>query len=222
MVALDGPSYSCRPGLYRHRLCEPIRISRGQEAAPAKTELFGQGLPDIAAARAVDRGAGAGADRPGFVGAGSGPAAAQCGPLLPQQHAAQPSAALLADLRLLWLGHVRRQPSSRCGGPAASQLSVSRQRLHADRPRGAMPTRRGENGEALDYAVWEHVRGLLGDPQRLLAQFQDFAVAADQGVAREAAAEHKLRARLESLARADQRLLDAYQAEVISLEELVE
>ena len=39
--------------------------------------------------------------------------------------------------------------------------------------------------------------------------------------AREAAAEH-LRARLESLARADQRLLDAYQAEVISLEELSE
>jgi site-specific DNA recombinase len=41
-------------------------------------------------------------------------------------------------------------------------------------------------------------------------------------VAHEAAVEHKLRARLESLARADQRLLDAYQAQVISLEELSE
>ncbi len=78
------------------------------------------------------------------------------------------------------------------------------------------------NGKALDHAVWEHVRGLLDDPQRLLARFQDFAVAADQGAAREAAAEHKLRARFESLARADQRLLDAYQADVISLEELIE
>jgi site-specific DNA recombinase len=78
------------------------------------------------------------------------------------------------------------------------------------------------NGEALDRAVWEHVRGLLGDPQRLLAQFQDFTLAAEQEAAREAAAEHKLRARLDSLARADQRLLDAYQAEVISLEELTE
>ena len=78
------------------------------------------------------------------------------------------------------------------------------------------------NGEALDRAVWEHVRGLLGDPQRLLAQFQDFALAADQEAARGAAAEHNLRARLESLARADQRLLDAYQAEVISLDELTE
>ncbi len=78
------------------------------------------------------------------------------------------------------------------------------------------------HGEALDRAVWEHVRGLLGDPQRLLAQFQDFALAADQEAVREAAAEHKLRARLESLARVDQRLLDAYQAEVISLEELTE
>ena len=28
---------------------------------------------------------------------------------------------------------------------------------------------------ALDRAVWEHVRGLLSDPPRLLAQFQDFA-----------------------------------------------
>jgi CelD/BcsL family acetyltransferase involved in cellulose biosynthesis len=39
---------------------------------------------------------------------------------------------------------------------------------------------------------------------------------------RKAAAEHKLRARLESLGRADQRLLDAYQAGVISLEKLSE
>ena len=29
LVVLDGPPCSCRPGLYRHGLCEPIRVSRG-------------------------------------------------------------------------------------------------------------------------------------------------------------------------------------------------
>jgi site-specific DNA recombinase len=124
-----------------------------------------------------------------------------------------------------------------CGCCGLAMYGVSRppdaagRRRHSYRCRGRdctltareAPCPRAEvNGEALDHAVWEHVRGLLGDPQRLLAQFQDFAVAADQGAAREAAAEHKLRTRLESLVRADQRLLDAYQAEVISLEELTE
>src|SRR3954466_396590 len=124
-----------------------------------------------------------------------------------------------------------------CGCCSLAMYGVSRppdaagRRRHSYRCRGRdctltareTPCPRAEvNGEALDYAVWEHVRGLLGDPQRLLAQFQDFALAADQEAVREAAAEHKLRARLESLVRADQRLLDAYQAEVISLEELIE
>jgi site-specific DNA recombinase len=124
-----------------------------------------------------------------------------------------------------------------CGCCGLAMYGVSRpldaagRRRHSYRCRGRdctltareAPCPRAEvNGEALDRAVWDHVRGLLGDPQRLLAQFQDFALAADQEVAREAAAEHKLRARLESLARADQRLLDAYQADVISLEELIE
>src|SRR5215212_5332033 len=124
-----------------------------------------------------------------------------------------------------------------CGCCGLAMYGVSRppdaagRRHHSYRCRGRdctltareAPCPRAEvNGEALDHAVWEHVRGLLGDPQRLLAQFQDFAVAADQEMAREAAAEHQLRARLENLARADQRLLDAYQADVISLEELIE
>ena len=124
-----------------------------------------------------------------------------------------------------------------CGCCGLAMYGVSRpldaagRRRHSYRCRGRdctltareAPCPRAEvNGEALDHAVWDHVRGLLGDPQRLLAQFQDFALAADQEAVREAAAEHKLRARLESLARADHRLLDAYQADVISLAELTE
>src|SRR4051794_1947642 len=125
-----------------------------------------------------------------------------------------------------------------CGCCGLAMYGVSRpppdatgRRRHSYRCRGRdctltareAPCPRAEvNGEALDHAVWEHVRGLLDDPQRLLAQFQDFALAADQEAAREAAAEDKLHARLEGLARADQRLLDAYQADVISLEELSE
>jgi site-specific DNA recombinase len=124
-----------------------------------------------------------------------------------------------------------------CGCCGLAMYGVSRRldaagrRRHSYRCRGRdctltareAPCPRAEvNGAALDHAVWDHVRGLLGDPQRLLAQFQDFVLAADQEATREAAAEHKLRARLESLARADQRLLDAYQADVISLAELTD
>ncbi|HEX2194336.1 MAG TPA: recombinase family protein [Candidatus Limnocylindria bacterium] len=74
----------------------------------------------------------------------------------------------------------------------------------------------------LERAVWEHVRGLLGDPERLLAQFHQFAGGADGDAARERVVERNLLSRLEGLGRADRRLLDAYQAGVISLEELTE
>src|SRR3954467_14097463 len=74
------------------------------------------------------------------------------------------------------------------------------------------------DGEALEEAVWGHVRELLADPDRLTAQFRHLAAEAD----RERGPERRLSARLDGLARADARLLDAYQAEVISLEELTE
>src|SRR3954465_11350164 len=77
-------------------------------------------------------------------------------------------------------------------------------------------------GEELERAVWDHVRDLLSAPDRLIAQFESFAGEADRGAAREKRAEQRLVARLDGLARADARLLDAYQAEVISLEELGE
>jgi site-specific DNA recombinase len=77
------------------------------------------------------------------------------------------------------------------------------------------------NGEDLEQAVWSHVRELLGAPERLMAQFEHFVGDSDRSAARKTAAQ-RLAARLDGLARADARLLDAYQVEVISLEELTE
>src|SRR4051794_26565088 len=74
------------------------------------------------------------------------------------------------------------------------------------------------DGEALERAVWGHVGELLADPDRLTARFRHLAAETD----RERGPERRLTARLDGLARADARLLDAYQAEVISLEELTE
>ncbi len=78
------------------------------------------------------------------------------------------------------------------------------------------------DGEALEGAVWNHVRDLLADPDRLTDQFRHFAADADRNASREQGPERRLVARLDGLRRADARLLDAYQAEVISLEELTE
>jgi site-specific DNA recombinase len=76
--------------------------------------------------------------------------------------------------------------------------------------------------EELEGAVWEHVADLLSDPAQLLAQFERFAAGADGGTAQDRATEQRIHARLERFARAERRLLDAYQAEVISLAELAE
>ena len=78
------------------------------------------------------------------------------------------------------------------------------------------------NAEEIEPVVWDHVMALLADPDQLLAQFDRFAAAADAGSAREQAAEQQLRARLDRTARADKRLLDAYQAGAVSLSELSE
>ena len=69
--------------------------------------------------------------------------------------------------------------------------------------------------------MWQHVAGLLAEPAQLLAQF-DRLTATEAGSPRDQAAEQRLRSRLERIARADARLLDAYQAEAISLAELTE
>ncbi len=81
---------------------------------------------------------------------------------------------------------------------------------------------RNVRAEELERAVWDHVVALLGDPAQLLAQFERFTAVAGAGDARERAAEQQLAARLDRLGRAERRLLDAYQAGVISLAELSE
>lgn len=80
---------------------------------------------------------------------------------------------------------------------------------------------RAVKAETIERAVWEHVAGLLAEPARLLAQFDRFAAAEDDSP-RDLAAEQRLRSRLERITRADHRLLDAYQAEAVSLAELTE
>jgi site-specific DNA recombinase len=80
---------------------------------------------------------------------------------------------------------------------------------------------RAIKAETIERAVWEHVASLLAEPAQLQAQFECFT-AAEAGSPRDLAAEQRLHSRLERIARADRRLLDAYQAEAISLAELTE
>ncbi len=81
---------------------------------------------------------------------------------------------------------------------------------------------RSVSAEPIETAVWNHVAGLLADPEQLLAQFDHLAATAEAGTARDQAAEQQLRARVDRVTRADKRLLDAYQAGAVSLAELSE
>jgi site-specific DNA recombinase len=74
--------------------------------------------------------------------------------------------------------------------------------------------------EELDTAVWNHVTQLLNDPTTLLNQFETYARRAEESEASECVEEQRLTAQLRRLDREDQRLMDAYQAEVIELAEL--
>lgn len=74
--------------------------------------------------------------------------------------------------------------------------------------------------EELDAAVWDHVRRLLDDPATLAAQFEEQARQADALDAGAGAASRKCEALLRRLDREEQRLIDAYQAEAIDLDEL--
>ncbi len=82
--------------------------------------------------------------------------------------------------------------------------------------------RRPVPAEVLENAVWDHIKELLSDPRRLLAQFEHFTEMATEGDEEYQATARQLEAAVERLDRQDKRLLDAYQAEVISLEELTQ
>jgi site-specific DNA recombinase len=76
--------------------------------------------------------------------------------------------------------------------------------------------------DELDAAVWGHVKGLLNDPATLLEQFEACARQADIEQTNESAEQKKWQGQLRRLDREEQRLLDAYQAAIIELEELKE
>jgi site-specific DNA recombinase len=76
--------------------------------------------------------------------------------------------------------------------------------------------------EELDAAVWDHVKSLMTDPNRLLEQFENYASHASDRKEKERAEAKALEGRLKRLAREEERLIDAYQEEVISLQELKE
>jgi site-specific DNA recombinase len=73
--------------------------------------------------------------------------------------------------------------------------------------------------EELDAAVWGHIRSLLEDPATLAAHFEGLARLAGSTDDDRAAA-RRWEAQLQRLDREEQRLIDAYQSEVIDLEEL--
>src|SRR5262249_28410943 len=74
--------------------------------------------------------------------------------------------------------------------------------------------------ESLEAAVWGHVQQLLSDPEALIAQFRDLARHAEGGDTSQQAEADKLKAQLGRLDRETGRLIDAYQAGIISLDEL--
>ena len=73
----------------------------------------------------------------------------------------------------------------------------------------------------LEETVWEHVKGLMRDPERLLAQFEEFARSTSEN-AEEEAETKKFGGHIKRLSREESRLVEAYQVGIIELEELKE
>ena len=82
-------------------------------------------------------------------------------------------------------------------------------------------TRRLLHADPLEAAVWDHVHRMIADPDTLRSQFGTLAQAPDGPTDGRAEAE-KWAAQLRRLDREEVRLVDAYQAEAISLDELKE
>ena len=82
-------------------------------------------------------------------------------------------------------------------------------------------TQRPAKAGELEESVWEHMEGLLRDPERLLAQFEEFAHSASESEEEDAEAK-KFEGHIKRLFREERRLVDAYQVGIIELEELEE
>jgi hypothetical protein len=83
-------------------------------------------------------------------------------------------------------------------------------------------TQRPAKAHELEEAVWEHVKGLMRDPERLLSQFEEFARSTSENGDKEDTEQKKFEGHLKRLSREQTRLVDAYQAGIIELEELQE
>jgi site-specific DNA recombinase len=81
---------------------------------------------------------------------------------------------------------------------------------------------RAVKAEELETTVWRHIAGLLSDPGQLLAQFQRLTELSLAGDQQEQAEAQQLEVRIQRLGREESRLLDAYQAGVLSLDELAQ
>ena len=117
-------------------------------------------------------------------------------------------------------GHVRGDLQGYRKAARAPLLPVSWQGSHPERPRTQV-TQRPAKARELEEAVWKHVKGLMSDPERLLAQFEGFAHSASESEEEDAEAK-KFEGHLKRLSRENTRLVDAYQAEIIELKELEE
>jgi site-specific DNA recombinase len=82
-------------------------------------------------------------------------------------------------------------------------------------------TRTNVKVDDLDAAVWGHIRRLLDDPATLSDQFESFIRPAGENMD-SPAGDRKVDVQLRRLDREEVRLVDAYQAEVIGLDELKE
>lgn len=82
-------------------------------------------------------------------------------------------------------------------------------------------TQRPAKAPELEESVWERIKGLLRDPERLLAQFEEFACS-DSDKSEEEAEQKKFDGHIKRLFREESRLVDAYQVGIIELQELQE
>ena len=221
LVAVRGPPHPVRAGLRRHHLREPLRPGRGQEAALAQAELCsGKGCRRIR-------------PREQWI-------AIPVPAIIEQELWDRAQAQLARNAQLSFRNNQKHNHLLRClltcGACGLAMHGVARTLAGGvarnyyrcagkDRVMTARETacpRAHLDGERLETAVWEHISTLLMDPAQLLAQFERFAAGADRDGQRARAVERPIAARLDRLARAEQRLVDAYQAEVISLAELSE
>jgi site-specific DNA recombinase len=83
-------------------------------------------------------------------------------------------------------------------------------------------TQRPAKAGELEEAVWEHIKDLMRDPERLLSQFEEFARSTSENGEVEEAEAKKFEGHLKRLSRERTRLVDAYQAGVIELDEFEE